>query len=303
MTTTDGVLLSAHGTVERVEDIPAFLQNIRRGRPTPAAIVHEVTSRFETIGGSPLLRITREQAAALEARLGLPVVVGMRLWSPTIETALREAHARGVRRVLSLPLAPQSVHVYHAAARVAVSALAKEGVALDLVEAPSWGTEPLLVDAFSRAIDRGLSKWPEEQRDRVAIVLSAHSLPVRVIASGDPYERDFRAMADAVVAHRAEPSRVVRIAFQSQGMDGGEWLGPDLPTTFSSLARDGVANVLVCAIGFLSDHIETLYDLDIEAKSIAKDAGIVRLERAPSLDADAGLIDALEAITKRALAG
>lgn len=296
MKSGDGVLVSAHGTVERLEDVPAFLARIRHGRPTPEHIVAEVRDRLRQIGGSPLLRITREQASALEARLGIPVVVGMRLWDPSIASAIAEAKARGVTRLLSLPLAPQSVEIYHAAAREP----AREA-GVELVLAPAWGEEPALLDAFSEAIDEGLARFPEERRAKVALVLSAHSLPTRVIAAGDAYERQFRAMAAAVLTRRAEPSRATRIAFQSQGMDGGDWLGPDLATTFGALASEGARDVLVAAIGFVSDHVETLYDLDVDAHALAAKAGVT-VERAPSLCARPRFIDALEAVARRALA-
>ena len=292
MRSGDGVLVSAHGTVERLEDVPAFLQRIRRGRPTPEHIVHEVQARLKHIGGSPLLRITQAQAAGLAARLGVPVVVGMRLWDPSIESAIAEAKSRGVTRLLSLPLAPQSVAVYHEATR---GAAAEAGV--ELLEAPPWGLEPALLSAFDEAVDEGLSRFAQDRRSAAALVLSAHSLPTRIIAAGDAYEREFRAMADAVRDGRTD-GRETRIAFQSQGMDGGDWLGPDLETTFRELANKGVRDVLVAAIGFLSDHVETLYDLDVDAKALGARVG-VNVERAPSLDARPKLLDALEAVARR----
>lgn len=293
MRSGDGVLLTAHGTVERDEDLPAFLQRIRRGRPAPDEIVAEVRHRYQRIGGSPLLRITREQAAALEARLGVPVLVGMRLWSPSIESAIAEGRARGVTRLCSLPLAPQSVHVYHEAVRAAAGDL-------PVVEAPAWGNEPALLDAFSERIDEAIARLPEAARATAPLVLSAHSLPTRILAMGDPYERDFRAMCDALVARRGEP-REVRVAFQSKGMDGGDWLGPDLPETFRAIKAAGAGAVVVAAIGFLSDHVETLYDLDIEAKAQAEAEGLVFV-RARSADASSRLVEALANVATRALA-
>lgn len=297
---TTAVLLSAHGTVDHLDELPAFLAKIRRGRPTPQSILDEVRHRFELIGGSPLLRITREVAAALQARLGLPVVVGMRLWTPTLTSALAEAAAHGATRIVSIPLAPQSTHVYHQALQEAVQERVAAGhAAPELVLAPAWGEEPLLLDAFSEAIDDGLTRFDAAVRDRVPVVLTAHSLPRRVIAMGDPYEQQFRAMAEAVIARRGEAARL-HVAFQSQGMDGGEWLGPDLPTTFRTLAAAGHHEVLVAAIGFVSDHVETLYDLDLEAHTLAEAAGL-RLQRAPSLNTRPRYLDALEAVARRLL--
>jgi protoporphyrin/coproporphyrin ferrochelatase len=292
-----GVLLSAHGTVQALDELPGFLARIRRGRPTPPALLDEVRRRYAEIGGSPLLAITREQARLLGERVGLPTFVGMRLWDPSLEAAVAEARAQGVERLVSLPLAPQSVLVYHEAVREALG-----GQGPSLVEVPAWGDEPALLGAFSASIDEGLAVFPDGYRSRVPVVLSAHSLPSRVIAAGDAYEAQFRAMASALIARRAEPSRPFRVAFQSQGMDGGEWLGPDLAGTFAALAAEGHREVLVAAIGFVSDHIETLYDLDIDAPRLGQLAGLTRVARAPSLNARPAFIDALEAITRRALA-
>ncbi|HEU4408859.1 MAG TPA: ferrochelatase [Polyangiaceae bacterium] len=301
MSPPSGVLLSAHGTVTDPDDIPAFLQNIRRGRPTPQAIVDEVRHRFHAIGGSPLLATTRGVAEALASRLGAPVFVGMRLWHPYIAEALDEAERRGVRRLLSLPLAPQSTHVYNDAVREALAARRAEGRPVpELVEAPPWGLEPLLVGAFAEAVGEALARFEPGERGRVGLALSAHSLPKRVIDAGDPYERQFREMADAVAARVGHPGPTL-VAFQSQGMDGGEWLGPDLPRAFAELRARGAEHVVVAAIGFLSDHVETLYDLDVDAPRLAREAGFGRFERAPSLNLRPAFLDALEAVARRGL--
>ncbi|MCS6902581.1 MAG: ferrochelatase [Myxococcales bacterium] len=282
-----GILLSAHGTVENLDDLPAFLARIRRGRPVPQALVEETRHRYQLIGGSPLLRTTREVARKLAEVTELPVFVGMRLWEPSLQQAITEARDAGVTRLISLPLAPQSVQVYHQAAREAAAEVPE---APALIEIPSWGEAPALIDAFVGVIREALARFPESERDEVELVLSAHSLPLRVIAAGDPYEKQFRAMAAAVAARFRNPSRV---AFQSQGYDGGEWLGPDLRSTFSSLVAQGKKSVVVAAIGFLGDHVETLYDLDIEAKRLAEEAGLWRYERAPSLNARDSFVTAL----------
>src|SRR6185437_7326886 len=203
----------------------------------------------------------------------------------------------GVTTIVSIPLAPQSVEVYHASVREA--AAAHPGLTLRC--APSWGLEPALVGAFVGVVDEALGRFPEAERASVPVVLTAHSLPRRVVDAGDPYERDFRAMADAVGQQVAARGNAVRVAFQSQGMDGGDWLGPDLPATFAALAEGGARAAVVAPIGFLADHVETLYDLDVEAPGLAAKAGIPRLERAPALNARPGLVDALEALARRLL--
>lgn len=291
------IVVSCHGTVSNLDDLPAFINNIRRGRPAPPELIAEVKHRFELIGGSPLMRITAEQARALESRIGLPVVVSARLWHPYPAEVLPALVARGIRTILSLPLAPQSVDVYHAAIREAASKHSE----LTVFGVPSYGLEPALIDAFLETIDEAFAEIDPVEAKNTPIVLSAHSLPRRVIASGDPYEKQFREMAGAVAA-RLEPRGFnVRIAFQSQGASNEPWLGPDLPATFAELAAAGAKSVLIAPIGFVAEHVETLYDLDIEAPTLAQKAGIDRLLRAKAVGARPRFIDALEAVVRRAL--
>lgn len=291
---TTAVVLSCHGTVESVADIPAFVQNIRRGRPAPPEVIEEVTRRFEQIGGSPMMRITHEQAAALEQRLGVVVRATARLWEPYAGPVLDELVAAGVDRIISLPLAPQSVHVYN---RVVEEAATERG--LEVVGASSWGEEPKLIDAFDQAIGEAL----ERAGAQPAVVLTAHSLPLRILRAGDPYERDFRAMAEAVTDRlRARGSSTVVVAFQSQGMGGGEWLGPDLDTTFEALRGEGIDHLVVAPIGFVAEHVETLYDIDVEAAARAKELGFSSLVRMPAMNTRPAFIDALEAVARPLLA-
>jgi protoporphyrin/coproporphyrin ferrochelatase len=293
-----GVLLTCHGTVDRIEDLPAFLAVIRRGRPTPAAVIDEVTRRYRRVGGSPLLRITGEQAAALSLRLGMPVRFAGRLWAPYPADVVAAMARAGTTRLVSLPLAPQSVEIYHPDVRAAAAASG-----IEVLAAPPWGLEPALIDAFVESVDEALARFPESERAAVPVILSAHSLPQRVIDAGDAYEREFRALAAEVSARIALRGNPVRVAFQSQGMDGGAWLGPDLPTTFAALAAEGARAALIAPIGFVADHVETLYDLDIEAPDLARKAGLTRLERAPAMNARPRFIDALAAVVERVLAG
>ena len=273
------------------DDIPAFLRNIRHGRGAPAEVIAEVQRRYAAIGGSPLMRITAEQGEALEARLGQPVRVAGRLWPPYPRAVLKELIEEGVDTVVSLPLAPQSAHIYNAAVERAAAELAADGFDVELRMAPSWGLEPALLDAFVEAID--------EAGAADAIVLTAHSLPMRVIEGGDPYERDFRAMAEAVTA-RLEGTKC-RIAYQSQGMGGGTWLGPALDDVMVELRKDGVNALLIAPIGFVAEHVETLYDIDMEAKARAEELGFERIARMPAMDTRPRFIDALEAVARRLL--
>ncbi|MEZ4299151.1 MAG: ferrochelatase [Polyangiaceae bacterium] len=289
------LLLTCHGTVESTDDLPAFLSNIRRGRPTPPHLIEEVRRRFDAIGGSPLMRTTRAQADALAARLSLPVAVAARLWHPYPKDVLADLARSGVRTVLSLPLAPQSVHVYHAAVREAAAPLG-----IEVIEAPAWGNEPRLIDAFVESIEEALSHLPEPARRTAPIVLTAHSLPQRIIDSGDPYERDFRAMAALVESRLRPQGNPVHIAFQSQGATSDVWLGPDLPTTFRALSESGAGAVCIAPIGFVADHVETLYDLDIEARALAESQGLT-FTRATAMNLRPAFIDALVSVAQASL--
>lgn len=309
--TSTAVLLSCHGTVERIEELPAFVTNIRRGRPAPPEVLAEVRRRFEHIGGSPLMKITRAQGEALSARLGIPVAVAGRLWQPYAAEALGALYAAGVRRVVSLPLAPQSVDVYHAVVREAAGKLGGDpgsgsagpgDAAMEVRYAPAWGLEPALIDAFVEVIDEALAGFPEGSRAGVTVILSAHSLPQRVIAAGDPYESQFRAMAGEVQRRLSSRGNPTTVAFQSQGMTGDAWLGPDLKATFERIVAAGQREALIAPIGFVADHVETLYDLDVEAPEIARAAGLSRLERARAVNTRPRFIDALEAVVRRELA-
>jgi ferrochelatase len=293
-----GVLLSYHGTVSRAEDVAELVRNIRRGHAAPDEIVAEVKRRFEHIGGSPLARISEAQAKALEARLRIPVRSAGRLWHPYPDEVVGELAALGVTKLLSLPLAPQSVHVYHPAVEAAAS---RHGIAV--TRTPCWGLEPALVAAFAGSIAAAADRIGSD-RAGVAVVLSAHSLPKRVIASGDPYERDFHAMA-AAVARALEASgfvsALIRVAFQSQGMGGAEaWLGPDLETVFAELRSTD--HLVIAPIGFVAEHVETLYDIDVEARASAARLGFTHVERMPALDDHPPFVDALEAVARRFLA-
>ncbi len=291
------VVVSCHGTVANLDDLPAFINNIRRGRPAPPELIAEVKHRFELIGGSPLMTITAEQARALEARLGLPVVVSARLWHPYPHEVLPKLVEQGVRTVISMPLAPQSVDIYHAPIREAAARHSD----LQVIGVPAWGMEPSLIDAFVETIDEALTNVEPDEARNIPIILSAHSLPKRVIAAGDAYETQFREMAGAVAERYQARGFVVRIAFQSQGASNEPWIGPDLPATFADLANSGAKTVLIAPIGFVAEHVETLYDLDIEAPTLAKKAGLDRLLRAKAVGTRKRFIDALEAVVRRVL--
>jgi len=286
-----GALLVAHGSIADLDEIPAFLQRIRHGRAPSPELVAETRRRYALIGSSPLLRVTTEQAALLEKRLGVPVLVGMRLSNPTLESALEKAESLGLRRVVLVPLAPFSVHVYQAhAERVRAERKSRGGDSPELLAVAPWGGHPALIRAHAELIRPYLDGDTE-------LILTAHSLPLSVIRAGDAYQAEVEKSARAIGEALGRSST---LAFQSQGADGGEWLGPALLGTLDELRARGAKRVAVAPFGFLAEHVETLYDLDIEARARAEALGL-ELVRVPALGGAAGLIDALEDLVRRAL--
>jgi ferrochelatase len=288
---SDAILLTAHGTVENLDDMPEFLRRIRHGRPAPPELVSELKRRYTAIGGSPLLRITREQAELLEAASGLPVFLGMRLFRPELADALKSATERGVTRLVVLPLAPFSVHVYAAAAE---RVRAELGLPLTLIAARPFGQSNEFVSAQVDSIRPLLGEAEREE-----LLLTAHSLPRKIIEAGDPYADQVAESARAIAARLG---RGYELVYQSQGADGGDWLGPDLKSALAAVQARGRKRVVVAPVGFVSDHVETLYDLDIEAKTWAQELGL-EFARVSALNTAPALIAALAAVARRALFG
>jgi ferrochelatase len=289
------VLLLGHGTVDNLDDLPPFLANIRRGRPAPPELVEELRRRYTAIGGSPLLRISRELAAALERAIGARVHLAMRFWHPFAKDVLRELGPSGGRTLRVIPLAPYSGPVYGGEMRALAEAARAGG--LDppaLACAPSWGTEPLLLDGFADRLRARLGALAETRRRAAHIFFTAHSLPLSVIRQGDPYPEDVRAAA-AAVAFRAALENPWRVVYQSQGATADPWLGPSVRESLREVADQGARDVVFCPIGFLSDHIEILYDLDVEARAEAERAGI-SYHRTESLNASPALVAAIAAV-------
>jgi ferrochelatase len=290
----DGVLLVAHGTVEDLTEMPEFLARIRHGRPASAELVNELIRRYEAVGGSPLLELTRAQATQLAKHLELPVLVGMRLWQPSVEDALRGAAQLGLERLCVLPLAPFSVEVYWAAAQSSLQAVRAElgPRAPRLFSVSPWGAEPKFVAAQVAQIARYSSLLEHETE----LILTAHSLPMRAIRAGDSYASEVEACARGIGERLG---RNYTIAYQSQGADGGEWLGPDLRSVLAAARAAGKTHVVLAPFGFLADHVETLYDLDIEAKAWASELGL-GFTRVPALNVAPEFIAALAELVERA---
>jgi ferrochelatase len=292
-----GILLLAHGAPDKLEDIPEFLLSIRGGRPLPAAVVKEITERYGQIGGgSPLLRHTRQQAQALAARLGHPVYVGMRNWHPFIADALQDVVRDGVRRLVALCLAPQnsrtSVGLYRSHL---AKALEQRGSSVAVAFVESWHDQPLLIRAFAEKLCLALDRARAAAGIDVPVILTAHSVPEKTIAAGDPYEAQVRQTITRVVA--AAGCTLWRAAFQSQGMTAEPWIGPTVESVIDELAANGHRHVLIAPIGFVSDHVEVLYDIDIAFRDYASRKGLT-LWRTESLNDSPLLIEALAAVAE-----
>ena len=292
------VLLLGHGTVENLDHLPSFLVNIRRGRPAPPDLVEELRRRYTTIGGSPLLRISRELAAGLEHTLGERVHLAMRFWHPFAKDVLRDLGPSAGRTLRVVPLAPYSGPVYAGEMQGLADAARREGLEPPALScAPSWGEEPLLIEGFAERLRATLAKLPEARRKAAHVFFSAHSLPMAVIRQGDRYPAEVRAAADAV-ALRAGLENPWRVVYQSQGATADPWLGPTVRESLLEIAGQGAKDVVFCPIGFLSDHIEILYDLDVDARAEAERAGLF-YHRTESLNASPALVAAIAAVASR----
>jgi protoporphyrin/coproporphyrin ferrochelatase len=275
----DAVLLIAHGSPERVEDIPAFLQNISRGRPMPEAVVREVQHRYSLIGTSPLTSITRRQAESVSRELGIPAYVGMRNWHPFIADTLQQMTADGVERAVAICLAP---HNSRTSVGLYKQVLLGNNAPFDINFVEEWHDHPLLIEAFAEKLQAGWSNACTVHGSQLPVLFTAHSVPQRTIAEGDPYEAQTRETA-ALVAAQVPEIGAWHFAFQSQGMSGGEWLGPTVEDTITSLRDAGHTGVFVQPIGFVCDHVEILFDIDILFRGFAAERGM-KLYRAESLN-------------------
>jgi len=278
------VVLMAYGSPSRIEDIPAYLADIREGKPVSDHAVEELIERYRRIGGrSPLDEVTESQRAALEAELGGPVHVGMKHWTPRIAEAVEAALADGAERIVGLVLAPHYSRLSIAGYRARLEA-ALDGRA-ELVFVESWHDHKPFLDVLADRV-RGTDAH---------VVFTAHSLPERILRDDDPY-RDQLLETSRLVAERAGLA-TWSFAFQSASATGEAWLGPDILDELDRLHAEGVGKVLVCPVGFVSDHLEILWDLDVEARERASELGL-ELDRVESLNDDQAFIAALAELVR-----
>ncbi len=292
------VLLLAHGSPDSVDQVPDFLLRVTGGRPLPQSVVDEVKHRYSLIGRSPLTELTLKQAELLGREISMPVYVGMRNWNPFIAEALSAMVADGVEHAVAICLAPQnsrtSVGLYRAA-------LADNRLSFSVDFVESWHDQPALIRAFAEKLRTG---WERACREagtkKLPIIFTAHSVPERTIADGDPYASQAKETALLVATEAALTPEDWTFAFQSQGMSGGAWLGPRVEDTILGLKEKGHRGIFLQPIGFLCDHVEVLYDIDIGFKEFAEKQGM-RLWRAESLNESPLLAAALADVARSRL--
>jgi protoporphyrin/coproporphyrin ferrochelatase len=296
-----GVLVMAYGGPDALEDIPGYLADIRAGRPTPRAVVEEITENYRAIGGrSPLLEVSGRQVHALAEELGdrYRCYLGMRHWAPWIEEVVGRMVVDGITHAVGLVLAPHfsALSVARYQQRVADGLDLYRG-RIELEHVSSYHDAPGLIDAFVRRVEEGRERWPENERDGVHVVFTAHSLPERVLASGDPYDRQCRETARLVAERAGLTGERWSWSYQSAGRTPEPWAGPDLGEHLEELAARGVRGVVVVPVGFVSDHVELLFDVDVRARAAADRLGL-RLERPPALNDDPLFIETLAGLVR-----
>jgi ferrochelatase len=296
------VLVMAYGTPASLDDVEAYYTDIRGGRAPSRELIDELTARYRAIGGrSPLLEITRAQAAGIQERLeDVGSYVGQKHAAPSIPDAVRAMAADGVDDAVGLVLAPHysdmSVGDYEQRARAAAS---EAGWQSTFRMIPSWHVEPGFVDFLAGRVRAALASISPEKQAETVVVFTAHSLPTTILETGDPYAEQLQATAQEVA--RAAGIEHWQIGWQSAGRTSVPWLGPDLLEVLVDLAAKGAPAVVVCPCGFVADHLEVLYDVDIEAAGLALDLEI-EMARTASPNDDPAFLDVLASLVDRAFA-
>ena len=296
------VLLMAHGGPDSLNDVEPILRHIMKERVPSPEVIAQIKERYRLIGGkSPLLEIARQQANGLEAELNrrsprfkFKVYLGMRHWTPFIKETVKEIVDDMPQHLIAVSLAPQyskmSVGAY---IQTLKTALSDAGSDLPVTAVESWHDQPLLLDAFAKKVKEALAAYPEEVRAAVPLLFTAHSLPERILSEGDPYPKELEGTVAGIAKRLGLAS--YRFAYQSRGMSPGKWLGPEVDEVLNEMAARNERRLLVVPVGFVCDHVEILYDIDILYKQTAASKGI-ELRRTESLNASPLFIQSLAAV-------
>ena len=289
---TIGVLVMAYGGPDSLDDIEPYLLDVRGGRATSAEMVEEMRERYRLIGGhSPILECTLAQARRLQQTLNGstdgPVyrcIVGMRHWTPRINTALSQMQREGISQAVGLVMAP---HYSHMSIGAYFKKVDDADSQVEVAPIKRWHLLPELLDTLTARVTTALKAFPSDVRDRVSIIFTAHSLPERILEWNDPYPDELRSTVEGVVQQlrRAGVANPHEFAYQSASNTFDHWLGPDAGDVIERLQGNGIHGALVVPIGFTSDHVEILYDIDVELARRAKRLGFV-IDRIPMLNDD-----------------
>ena len=274
-----GLMVMAYGGPNNIEEVESYLLDVRSFRPTAPEVIHEVRQRYCEIGGrSPILEQTQAQASALESALNIngqefKAFVGMRHWHPYIKETLADMQAQGIQRAVGLVMAPHysrmSIEAYFKKVEQAKSPI-------NIAPINNWHLLPGYLDALASRICAALKRFPADIRSQVPVIFSAHSLPEQILEWNDPYPNQLRATVDAVMQRLGEQPH--DFAFQSAAISNEPWLGPDVSVLIKRFVEQGQKNIISCPIGFVCEHVEVLYDIDIVYQKLAESLG-VRLER------------------------
>ena len=288
-----GVLVMAYGGPDNLEEVEPYLLDVRGYRPTSAEIVHEVRERYREIGGrSPILEQTRRQAKALESALNtngneFKAFIGMRHWHPFIKDVLVQMHDQGIERAVGVVMAPHY-------SRMSVGAYYRKvdeaSLPIEFMRIENWHLQPGYVQALAKRVREALERFPEEVRAQVPVIFTAHSLPEKILEWDDPYPIQLRETVSALMDVLG--SRPHEFAYQSAAISDIPWLGPDAGEVIERLASEGKRHILLCPIGFVCEHVEILYDIDIVYQNLASSLGI-HLERIEMLNTAPDMIEGL----------
>jgi ferrochelatase len=295
-----GLLVMAYGGPDNLEEVELYLMDVRGYRPTTPEIVHEVRERYREIGGrSPILQRTQAQAKAIESALneqgeGFKAFVGMRHWHPFIQDTLIEMRAQGIDQTVGLVMAPHY-------SRMSIEAYFKKiedaNSGMQIARIDDWHLLPEYLDALANRVRAALERFPESVRADVPVIFTAHSLPERILEWNDPYPSQLYATMQAVMK-RLGP-RPHEFAFQSAAISTEPWLGPDASEVMERYAARGKRNLLICPIGFVCEHVEILYDIDIVYQKLAEELN-VQLERIEMLNDSPEMIRGLAGLVREA---
>jgi ferrochelatase len=304
-----GVLLMAYGTPRNLDEVEPYYMDIRGGRRASPELIEALKARYAAVGGkTPLLEITQRQAHALEQILNangerFKTYVGMKHWHPFIDATVKQIARDGIRKVIALVLAPHysrlSIEQYIERVEKTKAELK---VPLEITYVQSWGTQPLFIESIAERMEEARLRFSKPEWDAVEVIFSAHSLPMRILEWDDPYPRELRATAELVTQRLGLKRDAWRFAFQSAGRTNEAWLGPDLLDELERTKGEGYAQVLVAPIGFVADHLEILYDVDIEAAAKARALGL-ELQRIASPNAMPRFVESLAAVVNATALG